>query len=489
MLIRTAVFRVLLVLISAMFIAEVTSSSSPGDDSSNNSTSSNSYSYSNSTLLDEISEEHLSDERFYWLAKDVSKLESELSTDNGPFTIFLPSAKALHDLEDSFPRNCLYMYYDNYNGDYYDDVFVLTDRITSILLYHIIQGEAILPSKLVDGQMISTMNGENVTIGVNGTGIISIDGVDVKSAMPFPTAGGNILYHLDTALLPLSIADQKSEIIAACDVPYKTKKCQGVRDRFDYFIGTQQCASCGGYFQETEDYCSRSGSKNCVPECLWFNDYCTEECCWDTHDQQPELTTPFGDYYDRGFWTVAPCDSGVTIKAGWHETKKSGTFHISRTKDCDIRKFARPNSVTPVWHVDCTDLYYDKKYFRECGPIDMTVAIWMEDSDGKFVGYYLDPLVEDNIYADNDNCILVESIRILLAWLIPSIVLTLICCCYFCCWRRKKDPDDSSSLAANREDSNETDANHNAVNHANLDNKREVDEPETLSAEAIPPSS
>ena len=340
MLIRTAVLRVLFVLISAMFITEVTSSSFPGDDSSNNSTSISSYGYSNSTLLDEISEEHLSDERFYWLAKDVSKLESELSTDNGPFTIFLPSAKALHDLEDSFPRNCLYMYYDNYNGDHYDDVFVLTDRITSILLYHIIQGEAILPSKLVDGQMISSMNGENVTIGVNGTGIISIDGVDVKSAMPFPTAGGNILYHLDTALLPLSIADQKSEIIAACDVPYETKLCQGVQDRFDYFAGTQQCASCGGYFQESEDYCSRSNSESCVPECQWFNDYCTEECCWDTHDQQPELAIPFDNYEYGGIWTVAPCDSGVTIKAGWHETRKSGTFQISRTKDCDIRKLS-----------------------------------------------------------------------------------------------------------------------------------------------------
>ncbi|OEU10773.1 hypothetical protein FRACYDRAFT_263704 [Fragilariopsis cylindrus CCMP1102] len=402
MLIRTAVLRVLLVLISAMFITEVTSSSFPGDDSSNNSTSSNSD--SNSTLLDEISDEHsyrLAN-NFYWLAKDVSKLESELSTDNGPFTIFLPSVEALNDLVDSFPRDCLYMYYDHY--------YVLTDHMTSILLYHIIQGEAILPSKLVDGQMISTMNGENITIGVNGTGIISIDGVDVKSAMPFLTAGGNILYHLDTALLPLSITDQKSEIIAACDVPYETKTCQGVRDWFDYFAGTQQCASCGGYFQESEDYCSRSNSKSCVPECQWFNDYCTEECCWDTHDQQLELATPFDNYEYGGIWTVAPCDSGVTIKAGWHETRKSGTFQISRTKDCDIRKFARPNSVTPVWHVDCTDLYYNLK----CGPIDITVAIWMEDSDGKFVGYYLDPLVEDDSYM-GDSCSVYKSIRILLA--------------------------------------------------------------------------
>jgi len=511
MFIRPTVFRVLHVLCSVMFIAEVVTSvsvSSPGDDSSNSSSSS---SIIRSTLLDDIALEsrYVDDEWFYQLAKYGSNLERELSTDNGPFTLFLPSAEALSDLEDNtFPRSCLYTDCDYYNGDQCDE-FVSTDLLTSILLYHIVQGEAILPSDLVDGQIISTMNGENVTIGVNGTfeidfvnGTIAIDGLPVKSAMPFPTVRGNILYYLDTALLPRSIADQKSEIIATCEVPYTTQYCQGVRNRFDDFVGEQQCASCGGYFQETENFCSSSSnSRTCIPECQWFNDYCTEECCWDTHDQQLELTTPF----DRdnscepppcshsGIWTVAPCDPGVTIKAGWHETKESGTFQMSRTKDCDIQKFAKPNSVTPVWHVDCTDLYYDFKYFHQCGPIDMTVAIWMEDSDGKFLGYYLDPLVENNIMAGNDSCMIEESIRILLAWLIPSIVLTLIgCCYYFCCWRRKKDPDDPSSLqAANREDSKETDANNNnnAVNHANLEDKREVDEPETLSAEAIPPSS
>jgi len=336
------------------------------------------------------------------------------------------------------------------------------------------------------------MNGESVTIGVNdGTGSISIEGVDVMESsamMPVPTVGGNMLYHLDSALLPPSITNQKSDIITACDTvsPRITQSCLAVRDQFEEFAGTQQCAACGGYFQDSEQYCSRSSStrKNCVPECQWFTDYCTKDCCWDTHEQQPELTTPLSEYgvdssnHLTKIWTVVPCKPGVTIKAGWHATKRSGTFDRSRTQDCDII-FVKPNSrgTTPsVWHVDCTALYYENfSYFNQCGPYDRTVAIWMEDAAGNFVGYYLDPLVEENIWASNHSCMLVESVRIQLAWIIPLIVLSLIGCCYFCYWRRKKERDFiTSSLAANREESNEPDASNTAVNPA---------------AEAMPPSS
>ena len=443
---------------------------------------------SNSTLLDDIAKEY-----FYWFAHYVAQLDRVLSTDQGPFTIFLPSQEALFALKGSFPQDCLY-YQFGYNE------FALTDRITSIVLYHIVQGVALLPSELVDGQLLATMNGESATIGVNdGTGSISIEGVGVMESsamMPVPTVGGNMLYHLDMALLPPSIADQKSDIITACDtVPYITQNCLAVRDRFDEFAGTQQCAACGGYFQDSEQYCSRTGSTRdtCVPECQWFTDYCTKDCCWDTHEQQPELTTPLNEYgagpslYEYGIdgsnhlpkiWTVVPCKPGVTIKAGWHATKRSGTFDRSRTQDCDII-FVEPNSsgTTPsVWYVDCNALYYENfSYFNQCGPYDRTVAIWMEDAAGNFVDYYLDPLVGENIWAFNDSCALVDIFRITLAVVIPLIVLILIGCCYFCYWRRKKERDYiTSSLAANREESNEPDANNTAVNPA---------------AEAMPPSS
>ena len=455
-----AAIYMLFLLSSAMLVAEVVSFE---DDNDNN-----------STLLQDIrGDSPLVGEDyswFYYLAKYDAKLGSDLLTTNGPFTIFLPTTRALRDMEDLFPNYCLSVdYYNAIGGERYQDV-VLTDHLASILKYHIIQGEAIEPLDLVDGQLLTTMNGESVSIGVNGT--ISINDIDVTSAMAVPSPNGNIIYKIDDVLMPLSIEETMPDILASCDVPYHTRQCMGIRDRFEFDVlekqqTQQRCASCSGYFQETQDYCeekrmspyyTKRKSPFCVPECQWYSDYCTEDCCWDTDADQPELapvlmcSDPPCSY--DGLWTVAPCDSGLTIRAGWHNTKASGKFSYKRTKKCQIQTFAKPNSdntsssssSSVVWHVDCTRMWTDLKYLDPCGPLNKTLAIWMEDQDGNFVGYYLDPAIKE-IYDWGNDCGFTEYLRIMPFWLIPSILVPLLCCCYFCCWRQNnKDGDEDREV-------------------------------------------
>jgi len=226
--------------------------------------------------------------------------------------------------------------------------------------------------------------------------------------------------------------------------------CFVQREKFD-FAGTQNCASCGGYFQEDQN-CYYSYSYNtlrqnrlyCIEGCQWFNDYCTEECCWDTHAEQPELAPPFDENCfplqcwrsELKSWTVAPCEMGLTVHAGWQVGKISNEFNRRRSKQCNVQEFAKQNSLTSVWHVDCSAMWGDVKFFSSCDDRIMTVAVWMEDKNGIFANYYVDPH-EQEIGPTSDNCLIEEKLRIMI-WLVPTLILVLLllCCCYFCHWRR-----------------------------------------------------
>eukprot|EP00751_Fragilariopsis_kerguelensis_P024984 CAMPEP_0170879634 /NCGR_PEP_ID=MMETSP0734-20130129/31865_1 /TAXON_ID=186038 /ORGANISM="Fragilariopsis kerguelensis, Strain L26-C5" /LENGTH=500 /DNA_ID=CAMNT_0011262821 /DNA_START=74 /DNA_END=1576 /DNA_ORIENTATION=+ len=225
--------------------------------------------------------------------------------------------------------------------------------------------------------------------------------------------------------------------------------CFVQREKFD-FAGTQNCASCGGYFQEDQNcYYSypyntlRQNRLYCIDGCQWFNDYCTEECCWDTHAEQPELAPPFDENCfplqcwrsELKSWTVAPCEMGLTVHAGWQIGKISNEFNRRRSKQCNVQEFAKQNSLTSVWHVDCSAMWGDVKFFSSCDDRIMTVAIWMEDKKGIFAHYYVDPH-EQEIGPTSDNCLIEEKLRIMI-WLVPTLILVLLlCCCYFCHWRR-----------------------------------------------------
>merc|ERR1719491_1238326 len=296
--------------------------------------------------------------------------------------------------------------------------------------------------------MIPTMNGESVEIGRN-VYTITVNGVvinaDTMSAVE--TFNGNIIYAINKVLLLPSIMANLSDILAPCDETTATRYCKGQRKKFD-FVGSQNCASCGGYFQEGQncDYSYLEPDRQyCIEECQWFNKYCTEECCWDTQAEQPDLSPSFKEECfpeqcwrsELKSWTVAPCDPSLTVHAGWHVAKKSNQFNRQRNKQCKVEEFAKQNSLTSVWDVDCTAMWNrnNLKFFSSCDDRNLTVAVWMEDEDGNFAGYYLDPH-QQQIGPTSDNCIIEEKFRMVL-WLLPTLILVLIlCCCCFCHWRR-----------------------------------------------------
>merc|ERR1719491_2064674 len=291
--------------------------------------------------------------------------------------------------------------------------------------------------------MIPTMNGESVEIDRN-VSAITVNGVvindDTMSAVE--TFNGNVINAINKVLLLPSIMANLSDILAPCDETTATRYCKGQRKKFD-FAGSQNCASCGGYFQEGQncDYSYLEADRHyCIEECQWFNKYCTEECCWDTQAEQPELSPSFKEEcFPEQSWSVAPCDPSLTVHAGWHVAKKSNQFNRQRNKQCKVEEFAKQNSLVSVWDVDCTAMWNrnNLKFFSSCDDRNLTVAVWMEDKDGNFAGYYVDPH-QQQIGPTSDTCLIEEKIRIMI-WLVPTLILVLImCCCCFFRWRKMR---------------------------------------------------
>lgn len=69
---------------------------------------------------------------------------------DGPFTVFAPTNDAFAALDEAT----------------LEAVGADTDLLTSVLLYHVLDGE-VLSVDLVDGAMVTTLNGANVTISLD----------------------------------------------------------------------------------------------------------------------------------------------------------------------------------------------------------------------------------------------------------------------------------------------------------------------------------
>jgi transforming growth factor-beta-induced protein len=114
-------------------------------------------------------------------AVQAAGLENVLRGD-GPFTIFAPTNQAFQNL----PSGVL------------DGLLADTDALTSVLLYHVVEGR-ILASDLTDGQIVTSVDGRpfRVTLGsgaqVNGVGIVTTD----------VEATNGIIHVIDAVLLPV----------------------------------------------------------------------------------------------------------------------------------------------------------------------------------------------------------------------------------------------------------------------------------------------
>ena len=105
----------------------------------------------------------------------------------GPFTVFAPTDEAFTAALDSLGLTA-------------EELFADTETLTSILTYHVIAGE--VPSSAVvtmDGQSAATVNGAEVTIGVDGETVTVNDAT--VTAVDIPASNG-IIHVIDSVLLP-----------------------------------------------------------------------------------------------------------------------------------------------------------------------------------------------------------------------------------------------------------------------------------------------
>jgi transforming growth factor-beta-induced protein len=112
---------------------------------------------------------------------------TETLSSPGPFTVFAPTDAAFAAALDSLGLTA-------------DQLFADKEMLTSILTYHVIAGE--VPSSTVvtmDGQSVPTVNGADVTIGVDGD-TVKVNDATV-TAVDIPASNG-LIHVIDSVLLP-----------------------------------------------------------------------------------------------------------------------------------------------------------------------------------------------------------------------------------------------------------------------------------------------
>ncbi len=108
---------------------------------------------------------------------------AETLASDGPFTVFAPTDDAFAALPEGTVETLL----EDPMGD-----------LTQILLYHAVSGEA-MSGDLSDGQMITTINGKDVTVTINDDGVFINNAQVTVADIP---ADNGVVHVIDAVLLP-----------------------------------------------------------------------------------------------------------------------------------------------------------------------------------------------------------------------------------------------------------------------------------------------
>jgi uncharacterized surface protein with fasciclin (FAS1) repeats len=102
----------------------------------------------------------------------------------GPFTVFAPTDAAFAKLPPGTVESLLKP--EN------------KKKLQAILLYHVVKGD-VTSSDLKDGEQVTTLEGQPVTIGISG-GVVNVNGATVVKA-DIPASNG-VIHVIDTVLIP-----------------------------------------------------------------------------------------------------------------------------------------------------------------------------------------------------------------------------------------------------------------------------------------------
>lgn len=111
---------------------------------------------------------------------------NETLQSDGPFTVFVPSDAAFGFVPD----------------DTLADWTADQARLSEILSFHVIEGEAINAEDFEDGTTATSMNGAELTLGTGSDGEPTVNAVEI--AEPGVEIGNGVLYGIDAVLLPPS---------------------------------------------------------------------------------------------------------------------------------------------------------------------------------------------------------------------------------------------------------------------------------------------
>ena len=125
------------------------------------------------------------------LAVGAANLVEALSGE-GPFTVFAPTDAAIVDLVTAL--------------DITADELLALDALGDILKYHVVGGTAALSTDLSDGQIIPTLQGSDVEISIDTTGVVKVN--DATVIVPNLVADNGVVHVIDMVLsLPTGVED------------------------------------------------------------------------------------------------------------------------------------------------------------------------------------------------------------------------------------------------------------------------------------------
>jgi uncharacterized surface protein with fasciclin (FAS1) repeats len=134
---------------------------------------------------------------------ETAVIEAELAevlAGEGPFTVFAPTDAAFDLLPDGLLDELL----EDPTGD-----------LATILTHHVANG-TVYSTDLTDGQSIPTLQGENVTVGIDGEGVVTITsatGVIAEVTIANLIASNGVIHVIDAVLIPtLSSIDNLSSV-------------------------------------------------------------------------------------------------------------------------------------------------------------------------------------------------------------------------------------------------------------------------------------
>ena len=125
-----------------------------------------------------------------------SELISTLSG-NGPFTVFAPTNEAFSELFDSLEG------YDSLEDFESEEERAL---LISILTYHVVSGTAALSTDLTDGQQITTVQGEDIGISIEGDVFVQdATGEEAVVTQADIVVSNGVVHVIDKVLIPEAV--------------------------------------------------------------------------------------------------------------------------------------------------------------------------------------------------------------------------------------------------------------------------------------------